>query len=71
VKGDGKHQRAAIISEAGRRELAFPTGPEWQRVRFDFPDVRDFDPAHCLYLIFAASAQPGHFAFQIDDVAFY
>src|ERR1700694_2919184 len=69
VKGDGKSHRVAIISESGRREFTFPAGPEWQRVRFDFPEERDFDPAQFLCLILAASAQPGHFAFQIDEKA--
>jgi len=30
-----------------------------------------FDAAQFQFLIFAASPQPGHFEFQLDDVAFY
>lgn len=74
AKGDGKIYRIMLFTAnmtGMPLTVTFQTSTHWGHHRFSFAQFGEFDGTDLLALLFCGGPEPGPFAFQIDNVAFY
>jgi imidazolonepropionase-like amidohydrolase len=71
AKGDGQTCRVMVFARVLGMQPAFQTfqaGAEWKQFSFPWASFKGIDGHDVMSIIFTAGAEPGKFAFQIDDV---
>jgi hypothetical protein len=71
AKGDGKSCRVMVFARVLGMQPAiatFQAGADWKQFSFPWASFKGIDGHDVMSILFTAGAEPGKFAFQIDDV---